>query len=135
MLDLAKKTADAKKPKTALRTKQVANLLNPRNKAQAMLTALFGKAAVERIAEDQDLIRALNTLSQKKVVFGGRAKKVSARVDPGIMQAAKERFGLLNESDVINASLALAAAPDRFKAWLLDAEKPTLSDDFELAVN
>jgi hypothetical protein len=130
MLESAKKTASSAQP----RTKQPADLQNKKNKTETMLTALFGKTAAERIVNDQDLIRALNTLSQRQVVFGGRSKKVSTRVDPGIMQAAKERFGLLNESDVINASLALAAAPDRFKEWLLDAEKPTLSEDFELAV-
>jgi hypothetical protein len=130
MLESAKKTVSSAQPKN----KQPSDSRNQTNKTETMLTALFGKTAAERIANDQDLIRALNTLSQRQVVFGGRAKKVSARVDPGIMQAAKERFGLLNESDVINASLALAAAPDRFKEWLLDAGKPTLSEDFELAV-
>jgi hypothetical protein len=33
----------------------------------------------------------------------------------------------------VNASLALAAAPDRFKTWLRET-KDTLPDDFELAV-
>jgi len=55
------------------------------------------------------------------------------RVDPGVMRAAAARLGLTNPSDVVNASLAVAAAPDRFKAWWAETHA-TLPDDFELAV-
>ena len=69
------------------------------------------------------------------VVAGGRSEKISARVDPGVLGAAAERLGLDKQdvSDVVNASLAVAAAPDRFKAWLRNTGD-TLPDDFELAV-
>ncbi len=77
--------------------------------------------------------RAVAELVSRGVVTGTRSQKVSTRVDPGLMAAAKQRFGLASEADVINASLAVAAAPDRFKAWLRDTQD-TLTDDFELAV-
>lgn len=55
-------------------------------------------------------------------VTGTRSQKISARVDPGVMRAATARLRLArlrltNPSDVVNASLAVAAAPDQFKAW------------------
>ena len=54
------------------------------------------------------------------------------RVDPGVLRAAA-RLGMTNPSDVVNASLAVAAAPDRFKAWWAQTHA-ALPDDFELAV-
>jgi hypothetical protein len=85
----------------------------------------------ERI--DRHVAAALAELRLAGVVSGARSQRISVRVDPGVMRAAGARLGLTNPSDVVNASLAVAAAPDRFKAWW--AETPaTLPDDFELAV-
>jgi hypothetical protein len=76
---------------------------------------------------------ALAELRLAGAVTGARSQKISVRVDPGVLRAAAARLGLTNPSDVVNASLAVAAAPDRFKAWW--AETPaSLPDDFELAV-
>jgi hypothetical protein len=76
---------------------------------------------------------ALAELRLAGAVTGTRSQRISVRVDPGVMRAAGARLGLTNPSDVVNASLAVAAAPDRFKAWW--AETPaTLPDDFELAI-
>ena len=85
------------------------------------------------IERDPAVARAVSFLAQRGVSTGLRSKKVSTRVDPGVMDAAKKRFGLSNESDVINASLAMAAAPDRVKTWLQGSSE-TVTDDFELAV-
>ena len=94
----------------------------------------FKRKAFETLIDrDPAVARAVSYLAHRGVLTGLRSKKVSTRVDPGVMDAAKKRFGLSNESDVINASLAMAAAPDRFKAWLQDAQE-TVSDDFELAI-
>ncbi len=49
------------------------------------------------------------------------------------MRAAAARLGLTNPSDVVNASLAVAAAPDRFKAWWTETHA-TLPDDFDPAI-
>ena len=82
---------------------------------------------------DPMLDRALAELAARGALTGARSQKVSARVDPGVLAAAAERLGLAHPSDVINASLALAAAPDRFKAWLRSTTD-RLSDDFEPAL-
>jgi len=65
----------------------------------------------------------------------GPSRKISARIDEGVLAAAAQRLGLegAQVSDVVNASLAMAAAPDRFKRWLRDP-KGALSDDFELTI-
>lgn len=81
------------------------------------------------------IARAMSELAATGKLTGSRSEKISARVDPGVMKAAAERLGLekTDVSDVVNAALALAAAPDRFKAWLGTTED-RLPDDFELAV-
>jgi hypothetical protein len=84
-------------------------------------------------AQLQRLIFALRKLADEGSATGLSSRKVSVRIDPGIMNAAAQQLGLTNPSDVVNASLALAAAPDRFKTWLRET-KDTLPDDFELAV-
>jgi hypothetical protein len=86
-----------------------------------------------RAREGHHVASALAELRLAGAVTGMRSRKISVRVDPGVMSAAAARLGLTNPSDVVNASLAVAAAPDRFKAWW--AETPaTLADDFEIAV-
>ena len=82
---------------------------------------------------DRPVTAALAELRLAGAVTGTRSQKISVRVDPGVMRAAAARLGLTNPSDVVNASLAVAAAPDRFKAWWAEP-RATLPDDFELAV-
>jgi hypothetical protein len=88
-------------------------------------------ARAERI--DRHVAAALAKLRLAGAVTGTRSQRISVRVDPGVMRAAAARLGLTNPSDVVNASLAVAAAPDRFKAWWAETHA-TLPDDFELAV-
>jgi hypothetical protein len=76
---------------------------------------------------------ALDELRLAGAVTGARSQRISVRVDPGVMGAAAARLGLSNPSDVVNASLAVAAAPDRFKAWWAETHA-TLPEDFELAL-
>jgi hypothetical protein len=85
----------------------------------------------ERI--DRHVAAALAELRLAGAVTGSRSQRISVRVDPGVMGAAAARLGLTNPSDVVNASLAVAAAPDRFKAWWAETHAK-LPDDFELAV-
>jgi hypothetical protein len=98
--------------------------------------AASGKAGLMKLTRgNPDIGRALAALAEQGMVAGVRSTKISARVDPGLLLAAATRLGLAETevSDVVNASLALAAAPDSFKAWLRDPGDP-LPDDFELAV-
>jgi hypothetical protein len=85
----------------------------------------------ERI--DRHVAAALAELQLAGALTGTRSQRISVRVDPGVMRAAAARLGLTNPSDVVNASLAVAAAPDRFKAWWAEADA-ALPDDFDLAI-
>lgn len=91
--------------------------------------------AGKRTARHPDVARAMAQLAAAERVAGKRSAKISVRVDPGVLSAAAERLGLdaRDVSEVVNASLAVAAAPDRFNEWLRDPGG-TLSDDFELAI-
>ena len=61
---------------------------------------------------------------------GARSLKLSTRVDPGLIEAARRRTGLGSDSDLINAALAVIAAGDDFGAWLV-RQAGRLSEDFE----
>ncbi len=82
---------------------------------------------------DRHVAAALAEQRLAGAVTGTRSQRLSVRVDPGVMRAAGARLGLTNPSDIVNASLAVAAAPDQFKAWWAETHA-TLPDDFELAV-
>lgn len=99
---------------------------------KTLVSVLRSKAFTELVLRDPEFVRALLVLLRRGEFTGTRSRKISTRVDPAVMEAAKRRFGLTNDADVINASLAMAAAPDRFKTWLDRHE--TVSDDFEPAV-
>lgn len=103
-----------------------------RGRSGAGLLALVKRVAAGP-AQRQRLIAALRTLEAEGVITGASSRKLSVRIDPGVMDEAAKRLGLANAADVVNASLALAAAPDRFKIWLRES-KDVLPDDFELAV-
>jgi len=91
------------------------------------------KAFASLMERDPTVARAVVFLTHHGVVTGVRSKRISTRVDPGVMDAARKRFGLTNDTDVINASLAMAAAPDRFKTWLIESQG-VVTDDFQLAI-
>jgi len=91
------------------------------------------RAGAHHERPDPHVASALAELRLAGAVTGRRSQKLSVRVDPGVMRAAAMRLGLSNPSDVVNASLAVAAVPDRFKIWWADTNA-TLPDDFELAV-
>lgn len=98
-------------------------------------TVLPGSALARLARRHPDVARALRELAASGKVAGSCSGKISARVDPGVFAAAAMRFGLSESqvSEVINASLAVAAVPDTFKQWLHSDKKP-LPDDFELAI-
>jgi hypothetical protein len=94
-----------------------------------------GTAITKLALRNPDIGRAFARLAAAGKVAGVRSGKISARVDPRIFAAAAAELGLAESevSDVVNASLAIAAAPDRFKTWLKDSGD-ALPDDFELAI-
>ena len=123
--------AKAKNASTA--TKAAANMV-PQSRSDAAVP--LAKASLVKLAtRNPDVGRALNRLAAEGKLAGGRSGKISARVDPGIFAAAAAQLGLAESdvSDVVNASLAIAAAPDRFKAWLRDSGD-ALPEEFELAI-
>jgi hypothetical protein len=74
---------------------------------------------------------ALRTLAENEKLTGTRTRRVSARVDPGLIEAARIKTGINNDSELINAALAVIAAPDDFGPWFA-AQTGRLPEDFEL---
>lgn len=72
-------------------------------------------------------------LERSGVLAGVRSQKLSTRVDPGLLAAARRRTGLSSDSDLVNAALAVVAAGDDFGAWLV-TQAGRLPEDFELAL-
>jgi hypothetical protein len=77
------------------------------------------------------LTHAVKAMERSGKLHGARSKRLSARVDPGLLDAAKAKTGLQSDSDLINAALAAIAEPDNFGAWLV-AQAGTLPPDFEI---
>ena len=73
---------------------------------------------------------ALSTLAASGKLKGSRTERLSARVDPGLIKAARAKTGLGN-SELVNAALAVLAAPDDFGPWFA-AQAGRLPKDFEL---
>jgi len=76
---------------------------------------------------------AIAELERSGALAGTRSQKLSTRVDPGLLAAARRRTGLRTDSDLVNAALAVIAAGDDFGAWLV-AQAGRLPEDFELAL-
>ena len=74
---------------------------------------------------------ALSTLAASGKLEGSRSERVSARVDAGLIKAARTKTGLKSDSELVNAALAVLAAPDDFGPWFA-AQAGRLPKDFEL---
>ena len=74
---------------------------------------------------------ALSTLAASGKLKGSRSERLSARVDPGLIKAARTKTGLDSDSELVNAALAVLAAPDDFGPWFA-AQAGRLPKDFEL---
>jgi hypothetical protein len=74
---------------------------------------------------------ALSTLSAKGVLGKGGTTKVSARLDPGLMEAAREKIGVETDTELLTAALAIVAGSDDFGPWLVSRGE-RLPADFEL---
>jgi len=76
---------------------------------------------------------AVVELERSGALAGTRSQKLSTRVDPGLLAAARRRTGLPTDSDLVNAALAVIAGGDDFGAWLV-TQAGRLPEDFELAL-
>jgi hypothetical protein len=74
---------------------------------------------------------AFSALAASGKLKGARSERLSARVDPGLIKAARTKTGLQNDSELISAALAVLAAPDDFGPWFA-AQAGRLPKDFEL---
>lgn len=74
---------------------------------------------------------ALTFLNAKGILGRGGSKKVSARLDPGLLEAARAKIGVENDTDLLTAALAIAAGDDEFGEWLV-TRGARLPADFEL---
>ncbi|WP_349369658.1 hypothetical protein [Salinarimonas sp.] len=77
--------------------------------------------------------QALARLKEDGRLAGDRGRRLSVRVDPGLVAAAAERVGTENPTEIIESALALLASPDPFVHWFLTTQD-RLPEDFELAI-
>jgi len=89
-----------------------------------------GKRTVDPVVSAR-LRFAFKVLADGGKLAGVRSRRLSARVDPGLIRAARSRTGIGNDSDLVNAALAVIAAPDDFGPWFA-AQAGRLPADFAL---
>lgn len=87
---------------------------------------LPNKVAEEHMAE---VFRRL----QEMGVLSGRTKKVSVRIDRGLLAAAARKLGSANTTAIVQTALAAFVALDPFVEWFL-SDRDRLPADFELAI-
>jgi hypothetical protein len=77
------------------------------------------------------LQHALSTLGAKGVLGKSGSTRVSARLDPGLLEAARAKLGAKSDTELLTAALAIVAGDDDFGAWLVTRGE-RLPADFEL---
>ena len=111
----------------------------PRAKAKRSLRTSAARSkrfTVKVTADPVTLARigfALKKLERSGSLKGARSARLSVRVDPGLIEEARRRTGIATDSELVNAALAVIAAPDGFGAWFV-TQAGRLPEDFELAV-
>lgn len=108
----------------------MAHSKNNVKKARRLEKPLVRSKSVDPITSAR-LDFALSALAASGKLRGARTERLSARVDPGLINAARTKTGLKNDSDLINAALAVIAAPDDFGPWFA-TQAGRLPKDFEL---
>lgn len=73
---------------------------------------------------------AAETLAHEGRLSGARTQRLGVRVDPGLMAAACEGTGIVNDPNLVNAALSVLAAPYDFGAWLV-TQVGRLPKDFD----
>jgi len=72
-------------------------------------------------------------LSREGVLDGPKDTRVTARMQAGLLEAARRRTGIVGETDLVTAGLALLAVQDDFGVWLVE-QRGRLSDDFDIGL-
>jgi hypothetical protein len=81
--------------------------------------------------ENTRVKHALAVLTAKGALGRGGSTKVSARLDPGLLEAARAKIGAASDTELLTAALAIVAGGDNFGAWLVTRGE-RLPLDFEL---
>jgi hypothetical protein len=76
---------------------------------------------------------ARDVLTRTGVLTGAKDTRVTARVQAGLLEAARRRSGIQKETDLVTAGLALLATQEDFGAWLT-GRRGTLTDDFDIGL-
>jgi len=83
------------------------------------------------LAENPRVQHALSNLAARGLLGRSGSTKVSARLDAGLLAAAKTKIGARTDTEVLTAALAIVAGDDDFGAWLV-TRSGSLPADFEL---
>jgi hypothetical protein len=99
-------------------------------------TSCRGRRALPAKLPSDPVVAAKLTFATKVLVdsgklAGARTKRMSARIDPGLVAAARAKTGLKSDSDLVSAALAVIAASDDFGPWFV-LQAGRLPKDFEL---
>ena len=78
-----------------------------------------------------DALFAGAMLARRGVLGKSASRKISARLDPGLLDAAREKTGAKSDTELLAAALAIVASDDDFGPWLV-TRGPRLPEDFEL---
>ncbi len=76
---------------------------------------------------------ARDNLRARGIGDGRKGRAVSVRVNPDLLAAAAARLGIVSQTEVLHAGLAVLAGADTFGAWLLD-QAGTLDPDLDVDV-
>jgi len=76
---------------------------------------------------------ARDALTRAGVLTGAKDTRVTARVQAGLLEAARRRTGIRGETDLVTAGLALLAAQEDFGTWLTE-QRGALTDDFDIGL-
>jgi hypothetical protein len=105
-------------------------LASPKKSSRPVAKRASAKRAVDPVVSAKVRF-AYKVLMEGRELAGARSRRLSARVDPGLIEAARRKTGIDNNSDLINAALAVIATPDDFGPWFA-AQAGRLPPDFEL---
>lgn len=81
----------------------------------------------------QRVKHATDVLTHAGILGGPKDKKLSVRVESRLLEAARGRCGINEDSALVAAGLALLAGENNFGLWL-SSHKGMLSDDFEIGL-
>ncbi len=76
---------------------------------------------------------AQEALARAGVLGGAKDTRVTARIQLRLLEAARRRTGIIGETELVTAGLALLAVQDDFGTWLA-GQRGALTDEFEIGL-